>query len=229
MTLAIIAVLLGAVAQATSGLGFALVSGPLLFATLGPAEGLLTVVTLSSVLNAVILIREHRAIRYADCALVLVPAVVTTLLLARRLGRVDADSSSIVAGTLTVVAAVLLLRGLRIPALGGRFGAAGTGVVSAVMNSLAGIGGPPVALYTANANWSAAATRASMQAIFLVLNLTLLSQRGLPNLSPALLAAMAVGYAAGVLITRRLSESAARRATLLFAVFGGVALVVRSV
>ena len=158
----------------------------------------------------------------------LVPAVLTTLLLARPLGRIDATRSSLVAGVLTVCAAALLLVGLRVRALSGRIGAALAGAVSAVMNSIAGIGGPPVALYAANANWSAAASRATMQAIFLVLNVALLSQRGLPSLSPLLLVAMLVGYGAGVLIARRLSEVVARRATLAFAIFGGVALVARS-
>ena len=225
VTIALFAVALGAAAQATSGLGFALVSGPLLIASLGQDQGVRTVVLLSALLNAAILIREHRAIRYADGARVLLPAALATPLLVPLVQRLDRDAAAIVAGVLTVTASMLVLAGARAGALRGRAGAAAAGLISAAMNAIAGIGGPPVALYAANAGWSAAAARATMQAIFLVLNSVLLWRIGLPAFSPWLLVAMAFGYAAGVSATRSLSEQTARRATLLIAGAGGLALV----
>jgi hypothetical protein len=221
--LAVAAVVIGAMAQAASGIGFALVCGPVLIATLGQDEGVRVAVLLSLGLNVVILAREFRAVRWLDGAYVLVPAVIATPLLVPLVDRMDARWASLVAGVLTLLAAVSLLIGFRVPALRGRLGAALAGVVSAGMNVLAAIAGPAVALYTGNADWSAASVRATMQAIFLLLNVVLLGVTGVPSVSGWL-----VGYVGGVLLTRWLSEEAARRATLLLAAAGGAALVVRA-
>jgi uncharacterized membrane protein YfcA len=228
---AVAAVALGAIAQAASGIGFALVCGPLLIATQGPDDGVRLVVLLSAVVNVAILVREHRDVRYADGAVLLVPAVVAAPLLVPVVRRVDDATATVLAGVLTVAAALLLLAGLRARALHGRAGAALAGVVSATMNVLAGIGGPAAALYAANAGWSTAATRSTLQAYFLVLNVVTLAAFGLPPISPAALAALLVaigaGYLVGMVATRRMGEVAARRTTLLLAAAGGVAAVVR--
>lgn len=229
--LVVAAVALGAVAQAASGIGFALVCGPVLIASLGQDDGVRLVVLLSGLLNVAILAREHRGIRYADGALLLVPAVVATPLLVPLIRRVDDASAAVLAGALTVIAAVALLAGARAGALHGRAGAALAGIVSAAMNVIAGIGGPAVALYAANARWSAAATRATLQGYFLVLNAVTLIAFGLPSVSvrllAALLAAIVAGYPVGLVATRRMGELPARRTTLLLAAAGGFAAAVR--
>jgi uncharacterized membrane protein YfcA len=225
---AVIAVVVGAVAQAASGLGFALVCGPVLIATLGQHEGVRVAVLLSAGLNAVMLAREFRAVRWVDGAYLLVPAVVATPLLVPLVDRMDTTTASLVAGVLTVLAAVALLVGLRVPMLRGRAGAAVAGVVGASMNVVAAISGPAVALYTGNADWSAPSVRATMQAIFLLLNVVLLAVKGVPSVSGWLVVAVAGGYAAGVLLTRWMTDEVARRATLLLAAAGGAALVARA-
>lgn len=224
-------VALGAVAQAASGIGFALVCGPLLIATQGQADGVRLVVLLSAVLNVAILVREHRDVRYADGAVLLVPAVLATPLLVPLVRWVDDTIATVLAGVLTVAAALALLAGVRVRALHGRVGAALAGVISAAMNVLAGIGGPAAALYAANARWPAAATRSTLQAYFLALNLVTLAAFGLPALGAValawLLVAITTGYAVGMVATRRMGEVAARRATLLLAALGGLAAAVR--
>lgn len=228
---AVAAVALGAVAQSASGIGFALVCGPLLIASQGQENGVRLVVLLSAVVNLAILIREHPDIRYADGAALLVPAVVATPLLVPLVRRVDNAPASVLAGVLTVVAALTLLAGVRVRAVHGRVGAVGAGIVSAAMNVLAGIGGPAAALYAANARWPAAATRSTLQAYFLVLNVVTLVAFGLPSVSAAALAGMfvaiAAGYLAGMVATRRMGEVAARRTTLLLATAGGLVAAVR--
>jgi uncharacterized membrane protein YfcA len=229
---AVAAVALGAMAQAASGIGFALVCGPLLIATQGQDNGVRLVVLLSAVLNTAILVREHPDVRYADGAALLVPAVVATPLLVPLVRRVDDAAATALAGVLTTAAAVVLLAGLRARALHGRVGAALAGVVSAAMNVLAGIGGPAAALYAANAGWPAPATRSTLQAYFLVLNVVTLLAFGLPSVSApvaaALIVAIAAGYLVGTVATRRMGEVTARRTTLLLAAAGGLAAVVRA-
>lgn len=228
MLLALVAVALGAMAQASSGLGFALVAGPLLIAAVGAADGVPLLILLSALLNVVILIREHRAIRYAAGALVLIPAVIAVPAINPLVERLEARTAAIAAGVLTVAAATALLLGLRVRALRGKVGAAIAGVVSTTMNSIAGIGGPPVALYAANADWSVAGARATMQAVFLVSNVALIVVKRVPPFSPWLLVAVAVGYLLGVVAARWMSDELAKRLTLLLAAAGGAALVIRS-
>ena len=64
MTLAWAAVVVavGALAQSISGIGFALVSGPLLFTVFGAREGVRVAVVLSMLVNVGVLAREHRAV-----------------------------------------------------------------------------------------------------------------------------------------------------------------------
>ena len=64
-------------------------------------------------------------------------------------------------------------------------GAIGTGISSAVLNVIGGVGGPPVGLYAANAGWEPRATRATLQAIFLVQGVVTVVVVGLVMPEPA--------------------------------------------
>ncbi len=95
------------------------------------------------------------------------------------------------------------------------------------MNVVAGIGGPPVALYALNAGWRPERARPTLQSIFLVANLVALVSLGLPRgralaLGPALLAALAAGWLTGRAVARKVPDGAVRGATLAVAALGGV-------
>ena len=63
LTVAVVAsVLVGALAQSVSGIGFSLVCGPLLVAALGPADGVRLGVLLSLALNVVLVVRFRREV-----------------------------------------------------------------------------------------------------------------------------------------------------------------------
>jgi uncharacterized membrane protein YfcA len=148
-----LAVLLGAVAQGISGLGFSLVSAPFLIAALGPREGVRTALVLSSVLNVALLVRTHRSVLVQEGALLLVPAVAATPFLAYGVRRIDADVLAVTAGTVTFFSAVALLVGVRwARAARAPLAAVAAGVVSAGMNVVGSIGGPALALYSVNAD-----------------------------------------------------------------------------
>jgi uncharacterized membrane protein YfcA len=97
---------------------------------------------------------------------------------------------------------------------------------------VAGVSGPVVALWAANAQWRADVARASLQAFFLGLNCVALPALGLPEVGPGLLVACLVGLAAGSLLgiplARRVTDEAARRLTLLLAATGGAAVLLRA-
>jgi uncharacterized membrane protein YfcA len=107
------------------------------------------------------------------------------------------------------------------------------GVVSAVMNVVAAIGGPAIALYAGNADWPASAMRSTAQIYFVGLNVVALVSLGLPHVTGTLLvgcaAALTAGLTLGAAVARRVTEPAARRLTLGLAAVGGLVVLVRSI
>lgn len=226
--LAALAVAAGALAQSVSGIGFVLVAGPLLVALLGPDDGVRLGVTLSIPINLVVAGRERRHIAWRDAVLLAVPAVIATPLIAWATRGLGDEAAAVSAGAAAVAGAAALASGVRWSAARGRIGAAGAGVVSATMNVLAGIGGPAAALWAANAGWSAAKARATLQPYFLALNVVALASLGLPEVSLAVGlgcgAALLLGLAGGATVAGRVPDAPARRITLLLAAAGGLAV-----
>jgi hypothetical protein len=101
------------------------------------------------------------------------------------------------------------------------------------MNVVGSIGGPALALYSVNADWPPERARPTLQVIFLTTNLVAMASLGLPGAHagvrwPLLLAALALGWAAGLGLHRVVPGGAARGATLAVAALGGAVAVVRA-
>jgi uncharacterized membrane protein YfcA len=225
---AALAVLVGAMAQSVAGLGFALVSGPLLVALLGASVGVAAAVSLSTVLNVVLLAREWRAVRWRSAALLLVPAAVMTPVWVFVVRHASDRLAAALAGAVTLAGVAAVGSGVRVRAARGSAGAVAAGVVSSAMNAVAAIGGPAAMLYAANAGWSVVATRATLQAYFLGLNVVTLAILGVHLPSPVLLGALAVGAAAGSVVAGRVPAVTARRLTLALAAAGALAVLTRA-
>lgn len=226
--LAAAAVGAGTAAQAVTGVGFSLVSAPFLVTAYGPREGVRVAILLSVAVNLAGLAREHRRVDVRAGLLLLVPAVLATPLVAWAVRRAPADLLSVLAGVLIVASAALLATGFRVRAAAGRRGAVAAGVLSATTNVLSGVGGPPVVLYTANAGWGQAMSRATLQSYFLVLNLVALASLGVPHLDRALLVAILLGWVAGLVLDRLVPDRVALRLTLALAAVGGVVAIIRA-
>jgi uncharacterized membrane protein YfcA len=228
----LLAVLVGTLAQSVSGIGFALVCGPLLVAALGPQDGVRLAVLLSLVLNVVLLARLWRRVEVRTTLLLLVPAAVTTPVFAVLARRLPERAGAAAAGAVVVVGVAVLALGLRWHAARGARGACAAGVLGALTNVLAGVAGPVVALWAANAEWPQRVQRASLQAFFLGVNVVALPSLGLPRVGAGLLtgclAALAAGAVLGVPLSRRVGEAAARRTTLALAGAGGAVVLVRA-
>jgi uncharacterized membrane protein YfcA len=221
--LAALAVAAGAVTQSITGLGFSLVSAPFLVALAGPRDGVRLNLLLSAVINLAYLVPERTEARAGDAARLLVPAAVVTPMTAWLTGRIDSDPLAVVAGIVTVAAAVALLAGIRVR----QPHVVVAGGLSGAMNTVAGIGGPAVAVYAVGAGWPASVRRATFQLYFLGLNAVGLLALG-PRWPPALLwLGLGTGFAAGWLAHGRLREDAARTTTLTIAVAGGMVAVAR--
>jgi uncharacterized protein len=218
----------GAAAQSVSGIGFALVGGPLLFTVFGPREGVRVAVVLSMLVNIVVLAREHRAVTVRRVLPVLITALASTPLLVYLLSSVHTDALRAAAGAVIVVGAVLVAAGRTRDT--GLVGGVVAGLASATMNVLASAGGPAVAVYATGARWDPARLRATLQAYFLCLNVVTVLTLGPPDWSArravVLVLALLAGSAVGAVLAPRVSHGLARAVTLLLAAAGGLGVLV---
>jgi uncharacterized membrane protein YfcA len=231
LVLAALAVAVGAAAQSVSGIGFALVGGPLLFTVFGAREGVRVAVVLSMLVNVAVLVREHRAVMVRRVLPVLVTALAVTPLLGRLLSDAHPRVLRAGAGAVIVVGAAIVAAGRTRDT--GVLGGVAAGLASATMNVLASAGGPAVAVYAAGARWDPARLRATLQAYFLCLNVVTVFTLGLPRWSPgratALVGGLLAGAAVGAVLARRVSVDVVRRGTLALAAAGGLAVFVQAV
>lgn len=227
LILAALSVAVGAAAQSVSGIGFALVGGPLLFTLFGAREGVRVAVVLSMLVNISVLAREHRAVMWRQVAPVLVTALAATPLLVHVLSGAHPRLLRGAAGAVIVVGAALVAAGRTTET--GPVGAVAAGLASATMNVLASAGGPAVAVYAAGARWDQRRLRATLQAYFLALNVVTVVTLGPPHWNAGragtLVLALLAGAVIGVQLARRVSVTLARRVTLLLAAAGGLAVV----
>jgi uncharacterized membrane protein YfcA len=230
LALAALAVAVGAAAQSVSGIGFALVGGPLLFTVFGAREGVRVAVVLSMLVNVVVLAREHRAVMWRQVLPVLVTALAVTPLLGQLLSDAHPRVLRAGAGAVVVVGAALVAAGRTRET--GLIGGVGAGLASATMNILASAGGPAVAVYAAGARWDPVRLRATLQAYFLCLNVVTVLTLGLPHWSAGragtLVGALVVGTAIGAVVARRVHNDVVRRVTLALAAAGGLAVFVQA-
>lgn len=228
LALAALAVAVGAAAQSISGIGFALVSGPLLFTVFGAREGVRVAVVLSMLVNIAVLTREHRAVMWRRVLPVLVTALAVTPFLAHVLSGTHPRLLRGAAGAVIVLGAALVASGRSVDL--GLTGGVAAGVASATMNVLASAGGPAVAVYASGSRWDPDRLRATLQAYFLALNVVTLLTLGPPHEPLTRLAVLAgalvVGAVLGARLAPRLPSNVARTATLVLAAAGGLAVLI---
>lgn len=226
MGLAVLGVAIGGLAQSITGLGFALVAAPALIAVLGPRQGVGVVVLLGTLASVLPLMGHWRRVRVRDTATLLVPTLLATPIVAALLAGADTATVAAAAGVAVLIGVVALWRGFTWDRLVSLPGAIGTGIGSATLNVIGGVGGPPVGLYAANAGWDPPESRASLQAFFLVQGIATVAVVGLTWPDAWMLGALVIGTLTGMWLAPRIPVHAARLAVLGVAAFGGVALIV---
>jgi uncharacterized membrane protein YfcA len=229
LAISLAAVFAGAVAQAVTGMGFSLVAAPALIAMLGPREGVATVVLLAAMSSLLPLSRGYRAVRVRDTATLLLPTLAATPIIAALLAGADTSLVAVLAGLAVLAGVIALAVGVRYRGLQTRRAAVGTGVASAALNVVGGVGGPPIGLFVANSGWDAGETRASLQAFFLVQNIVTATVLGFVLPSWQLVAALAVGTLLGTWVAEMVPTTTARIGVLGVSGIGGLALVLGNV
>ncbi|MEU9266293.1 sulfite exporter TauE/SafE family protein [Streptomyces sp. NPDC048251] len=219
-------VLLGSCVQWLTGMGFALVAVPALVLLLGPAQGVVLANCAAGAISVVGLAGGWRRVRPASMVPLCVAAACTVPAGTWLTRRLPEPALLSVMGGLVTVAVLLVMRGVRIPALRGVRGAVVAGAAGGFMNSAAGVGGPPVSLYAVNAGWTVREFIPNAQFYSVVVNAFSVAANGLPQLSGPQWTSVAVAMTTGALIGRglagRLPENRARLLVLGLALAGGV-------
>jgi uncharacterized protein len=174
-----ITALAAASVQATTGLGFALILTPVLFALLSPAGAILTATVLGVELNLLVLLAERRRPRVAWNEVVpllaaALPGTVVGILLLRALSKPVLQVS---VGVAVLAAAILRARAHRArESHGGASSGAriALGFTSGALTTSTGVSGPPLALWLARRGLTPAELRDSLSAIFLAIGIAAL-------------------------------------------------------
>ncbi|WP_405646563.1 TSUP family transporter [Streptomyces sp. NBC_00019] len=219
-------VLLGSSVQWLTGMGFALVAVPALILLLGPAQGVVLANCASGAICVVGLAGGWRRVRPRAMVPLCVAAACTVPAGAWMTRQLPEPVLLLVMGGLVTGAVLLVMRGVRVPALRGTKGAVVAGAAGGFMNSAAGVGGPPVSLYALNAGWAVREFVPNAMFYGVVVNAFSVAANGVPELNGtrwvAVIAAMAAGGVIGRGLAGRIPEERARLLVLLLALAGGV-------
>jgi uncharacterized membrane protein YfcA len=227
----LLSVFLAAATQRITGIGFALVSAPLLVLVSGPITGVLLANLLSLITSLIVLTQTWRQVDLKRVVLLTIPALCCLpvgLFVARHL-----PPAALMVGigglVLAALAAVRLLR--RTAVFSGPGGAIAAGALSGFMNVTAGVGGPAVTLYAIGSRWPHYSFVGSAQLYFAILNIGSITAKGLPHIGAVALAgavgALGLGVLLGHFAARRIAPGRARAAVLVLAVAGAMGTVIK--
>ncbi len=221
----------GAVTQRVTGIGFALVSAPLLVLVAGPFDGIILSNILGLVVSLVVFASTWRDVEWRRGLMLAVPALLAIPVGALVARSVPGPLLLLLVGSLVLIALALVQLSPRARVLRGRGGAATAGAASGFMNVTAGVGGPAMVLYAVSTAWEHRRFVATFQFYSVIVNLASLLSKGAPDLpGPSLavsLAALALGLAGGELLARRIPAERANRAVMVLALGGAAATVVK--
>ena len=222
----------GALAQRSTGMGFALLSAPFLVLVLGPLQGILVVNAASCVASALILVQVWRDIEWSRAAVLVPMGALGVIPGAVAVALLPEAPLTIVVSLLVILGltATLLMRDRTVPPSLG-LGAMG-GFASGFMNVTAGVGGPGVVVYARATGWAHHRFAATVQLHGLVLSIvSLLAKRALPTLPPVswavLVVALLTGTIVGSWLGPRIPPERAMRIVMVLAVAGSLLALVR--
>lgn len=231
LLLGLIVVTVGAMVQASIGIGLNLFSVGLLM-LIHPVFAPGPVLVFSFLLSLAASIRLHRDIERPTLALSVLGVAIGTVLAALLLMRVGREGLPQILGGLTVLAAVLTAAGLKVPVSPATV--LGASAAAGAMGTIAGAHGAPVALLYQGE--PPARVRAALLPLFAVANPMALAALGWTGLfgwrefwaSVMLLPALVAGYLLAPLLIRVLSPAVIRIALIAISGASGVVLLLKA-
>ena len=189
MALVAVTALVAAVVQASTGLGFALVLGPALFALLDPESAIVAITALGIALNLLVLFAEQRrpSVAWREVGPILAAAAPGAVCGVAVLRALPKAWLQVTVGVAVIVAAGLRERARREetePTTGDPRARLALGFATGTLTTSAGVNGPPIALWLTHRGLAPSEMRDSLGAAFLGLGLI-----GAVVLAPVLAAA----------------------------------------
>lgn len=229
-----LAVLVGALTQRLTGVGFALVASPLLVLALGPIQGVVIANVFGVATALMVYVFNVRKVEYRKVLPILAAAAVAVIPGAFLARTLPAPILAIGSGTLIVLALALSVLARRIPRVDAWPGQIVAGGLSGFMNVIAGVGGPAITAYAVASRWDHARFAVTVQFYFVALGLISLFARGAtPSISLldwcCAIGALIVGLIGGHFLTRWVPVRAARSVCLALALAGGVGVIVNGI
>ena len=225
--LAALAVLAGAVAVRTTGMGFALLSSPFLVMALGPFEGILVTNVCGIVAALLNLSVVHADLDWKRAGSVIPAGIVGTVPGALLVLWLPPAVLAISISLLVLVGLLFTLTSRRLQVPNSPWVGVGGGFASGLMNVTAGVGGPGLVVYALATQWEHRRFAATAQLHFAVLGVAaLIAKWSLPTLPlagwAALLALLVVGLVGGNVLARWVHGARAMRWVIVIAMVGAL-------
>ena len=233
-----VATVVTAVTTSIAGFGAALILGPVLALAYGPADAVVTMLSVgvvSSIIGVSADLRDPARPRpqIKDAALIYLGALLAAAPVAWWLSRMPIRLALAGLGIAVLLATYALWRRLPIPGVHRPAAAVVTGVFCMTGNALAGVGGPPIVLFGLSKGWDPRVARSTQQLFFIALNATtltfaLLTARG-GTIHWPLLVIMFAASLASIPLRRRVGGHQLRTLLVWMSAFGGIATLGRAV
>jgi uncharacterized membrane protein YfcA len=229
LLMALFSALLAGIVTGMTGFGLALISTPLLLFVYEPKTVIVLTAVFSIFINAAVVLDSWREAHRRLALALLLPAFVGIVLGAEILRAVNQDYIRLAVGVVVVLSALLLLRDVRLPGAGSRWGALVAGWTSGALSTSTGLAGPPIVLLLAARDFPKHAFRGTSALYFLAMSLAgivVLALRGLVEgehvpLAAVLIPAALIGKAIGTAALKKISEEAFRTLSLGIVIFTG--------
>jgi hypothetical protein len=227
--MALVAALLAGTVTGLTGFGLALISTPLLLFVYEPRTVVVLTTFFSIFINIAVVWDSWREARRPLALALLIPSVVGVVLGAEVLRLLDPLYIRLAVGAVVVFSALLLVRDVRLPGAGTRWGPVVAGSASGALSTSTGLAGPPVVLLLASRGLPKAEFRSTSALYFLAMSLVgvlVLAGRGLIEggeirLGLVLVPAAVVGKMIGTAFLKKVSERAFRALSLGLVILTG--------
>ena len=229
LLMALVAALLAGTVTGLTGFGLALISTPLLLFVYEPRTVVVLTVFFSIFINIAVVWDSWREARRPLALALLLPSVVGVVLGAEVLRVLDPLYIRLAVGAVVVFSALVLMRDVRLPGSGTRWGPVVAGSASGALSTSTGLAGPPIVLLLASRGLPKAEFRSTSALYFLamsVVGLVVLAGRGLieggeVRLGLILVPAAIVGKIVGTAFLKKVSERAFRALSLGLVILTG--------
>jgi uncharacterized membrane protein YfcA len=229
LLVALFSALLAGIVTGMTGFGLALISTPLLLFVYEPRTVIVLTAVFSIFISGAVVLDSWRDAHGRLALALLLPALAGIVVGAEILRTVDPVYIRLAVGIIVVFSALLLLRDVRLPGAGSRWGPVVAGSASGALSTSTGLAGPPIVLLLAARDLPKHAFRGTSALYFMAMSLVgivVLSLRGLVEagdlqLAAVLIPAAIVGKAIGTAALKKTSEGAFRKISLGIVIFTG--------